>query len=194
MVVPSILTRRLELVSLSPAFLLAVLGGRDEVDAALLDARLPREWDQRTLRNFAYRSDQLAAEPAQQPWLLRAMVERTPARCFAGYINFHDPPNETGIAEIGYTVLPDFRRRGYAEEAARAMISWAAQQGATTIRASIAPTNAPSLALAAKLGFVQTGSQWDDEDGEEIVFERPARLPPGPLPEREGGRRRSAVG
>jgi hypothetical protein len=37
--------------------------------------------------------------------------------------------------------------------------------------ALISPTNAPSLALAGKLGFEQVGKQMDLEDGLEYVFE-----------------------
>jgi RimJ/RimL family protein N-acetyltransferase len=36
---------------------------------------------------------------------------------------------------------------------------------------SISPKNAPSLALALKLGFSQVGKQMDLEDGLEYVFE-----------------------
>jgi RimJ/RimL family protein N-acetyltransferase len=38
--------------------------------------------------------------------------------------------------------------------------------------ASIAPDNSRSLAVARRLGFIQTGERWDDEDGLELVFER----------------------
>lgn len=171
--VPAILTRRLELVSLSPAFLRAALMGDGEAGTALVGARLPQHLPAELVRNFRMRLEQLAVYPEQQPWLLRGLIERDPVRRFAGYINFHDPPDARGMVEIGYTVLPSFRRRGYAEESARAMFVWAAQQGATVLRASIAPSNAPSLALAVKLGFVEVGSQWDEQDGLEIVFERP---------------------
>jgi RimJ/RimL family protein N-acetyltransferase len=37
--------------------------------------------------------------------------------------------------------------------------------------ASVSPTNEPSLRLIANLGFVRTGEQWDELDGEEYVFE-----------------------
>ena len=36
-------------------------------------------------------------------------------------------------------------------------------------------TDEPSLVLVAQLGFQQTGVQWDEEDGEELVFEVTAR-------------------
>jgi ribosomal-protein-alanine N-acetyltransferase len=35
----------------------------------------------------------------------------------------------------------------------------------------VAPDNERSLNLIGKLGFRQTGDQWDDEDGLELVFE-----------------------
>ena len=38
-------------------------------------------------------------------------------------------------------------------------------------RASVAPGNARSENLIRKLGFVQTGQQWDDRDGLELVYE-----------------------
>jgi RimJ/RimL family protein N-acetyltransferase len=52
------------------------------------------------------------------------------------------------------------------------MMRWAlGGHGITRFRVSIAPDNAPSLALAAKLGFQRTGEQMDPEDGLEYVFE-----------------------
>jgi [ribosomal protein S5]-alanine N-acetyltransferase len=173
-VVPAILSRRLELASLSPAFLCATLDGRRAEAQALLDGLLPATWSDAATWLFRLRLKQLCLAPETQPWLLRALVERGPRRRVAGYINFHGPPDARGAVEIGYTVLPEFRRLGYAHEAALALFGWArAWHGVSTIIASIAPDNAPSLALAAKLGFVQTGSQIDEVDGLELVFERP---------------------
>ena len=37
--------------------------------------------------------------------------------------------------------------------------------------ASVAPDNAPSLAIIRKLGFVRTGEHIDSEDGLEQVFQ-----------------------
>jgi RimJ/RimL family protein N-acetyltransferase len=89
-----------------------------------------------------------------------------------GHIGFHGPPDERGMAEMGYTVLPPFRRRGYALEAALGMMGWAQREhGVRLFRLSISPDNAPSLAMAVKMGFRQVGEQMDDEDGLEIVFE-----------------------
>ena len=43
-----------------------------------------------------------------------------------------------------------------------------------TVRATISPDNAASLALIGSYPFVENGEQWDDEDGREIIFETPS--------------------
>jgi hypothetical protein len=74
--VTSILTPRLELVSLSPEFHRASLEGRGEEAAMLLGARLPPDWPASAARVLRRRLAQLEADPAEQPWLLRAMLLR----------------------------------------------------------------------------------------------------------------------
>jgi hypothetical protein len=36
---------------------------------------------------------------------------------------------------------------------------------------TIGPDNAASYQLALQYGFTETGEQWDDEDGLEIIYE-----------------------
>jgi RimJ/RimL family protein N-acetyltransferase len=110
-------------------------------------------------------------DPSSQPWLLRAMVLRNGTRPMIGHIGFHGPPIE-GAAEIGYTVFPEHRRRGYAREAVLTLMHWSREaHGVQRFIVSISPDNAPSLALASAMGFVRTGEQMDEVDGLEYVFE-----------------------
>jgi RimJ/RimL family protein N-acetyltransferase len=53
----------------------------------------------------------------------------------------------------------------------------ATEPGVTTVRATISPDNAASLATITRFGFTRNGEQWDEEDGLELIFERPARDP-----------------
>ena len=119
------------------------------------------------------RMEQLHADPAQEPWLLRMLVLHTAGRGLAiGYANFHAAPDERGMVEIGYRVEAHLRGQGYATEAATAMWDWASRHGARVLRASIAPHNAPSIALVRRAGFEQVGEQIDDVDGLEVIWER----------------------
>ena len=105
------------------------------------------------------------------PWLLREIVCRD-NHDVVGYINFHGEPDSSGRAELGYTVFEGHRRNGYATEAILAMIEWAKrEQTVSGFLLAISPDNQPSLALAAKLGFQQIGTQIDEIDGKEYVFE-----------------------
>jgi [ribosomal protein S5]-alanine N-acetyltransferase len=121
------------------------------------------------------RLDQIAADPASADWIVRAAVT-VPEGTVVGAGGFHGPPDTDGLVEIGYSTDPGFRRRGYARAMVTELLRWAAADPAvTTVRASISPGNKASLATIAGFGFTQIGEQWDDEDGLEHLFERPAR-------------------
>ena len=125
------------------------------------------------------RAEQIAADPSHEPWLLRMAVLRGAGRGVAvGYANFHAPPDDRGMVEIGYQVTAHLRGQGYGSEAACGMWGWAARHGARVLRASIAPHNAPSIALVRRAGFQPVGEQVDEEDGLEIIWERAASGPP----------------
>ncbi|HXH22862.1 MAG TPA: GNAT family N-acetyltransferase [Dehalococcoidia bacterium] len=164
-------TARLRLVWMSPSFMRASLAGRRQEAEALIGAALPPAWPDDAARSvMEIRLDQISRSPATAEWLLRAMVLAATSSV-VGYINFHGPPLE-GRAELGYTVFEPYRRQGFATEAIEGMMDWAARQhGVERFVVSISPSNEPSLALARRLGFRRIGSQFDEAEGEEWVFE-----------------------
>ena len=176
--VPTITTRRLELLSMGPALLVALLGNQREQAARILAATIPEWWpDAIDTRFLRLRLEQMQRDPAAQQWLVRAIVRRESTPQMVGHAGFHGPPevddpHRPHKVELGYAVFPDFRGHGYAIETAAALIAWArARHGIRRFIASIGPENHVSLAIVQRLGFVQTGQQWDDEDGLELVFE-----------------------
>ena len=59
-----------------------------------------------------------------------------------------------GSVEVSYLTAPEQQRKGYAAEAIRALVRYAAEAwGARTITAEIRTDNVPSVRLAEKLGF-----------------------------------------
>lgn len=167
-------SERLDLPLLSLDQLDRLAAGDGASVGAELGAILPVPWLDEVRWLAGMRAQQLRLRPADAPWLLRAILLRMTegAPHAIGYLNFHAGPDERGMVEVGYTLLPEARGQGYAIEAVRAAFDWASSvHGIHRFRASVTPDNERSLNLINKLGFHQTGEQWDAEDGLELVFE-----------------------
>jgi len=179
--VAPIQTPRLELVSMSVPFMEALAAHDLDTAATEIGATVPA-WVADELENFLrFRLSQLRLDPTIRVWLGRAMIlaEADGSRRMVGSIGFHGPPDALGRLEVGYSVDPPYRRRGYARESVQALFDWAHQEhGITRFVASISPDNEPSLRLAAGYGFHKIGEQMDDIDGLEYIFE--TSWPPAP--------------
>ena len=76
-----------------------------------------------------------------------------------GGCGFLGPPRD-GVAKMGYSVLPQFQRQGYATEMVRALVNWAlGQQGQGVVRivAETEWANPASVRVLEKAGFVSVG-------------------------------------
>ena len=180
---------QIELVKLSAKALEALVRG--DIDAASAEAGVPltgylaaEAWLWRV------RLEQIASDSRALDWIARAALDRSSGDV-VGHAGFHGPPDERGMVEVGYGVDPDHRRQGYARAALGVMVERArADASVTVVRASVGPWNEASRTLVESCGFVEVGEQWDDEDGLQLVFERPARG--GPVGRPAGGGRLSA--
>jgi ribosomal-protein-alanine N-acetyltransferase len=169
-VTATIATERLDLVPLGPDLLRLIERGQIAELESALETRVPDGWTDGVPASL--RLEQLAADPSEEPWLVRAMIVRAP-RGLVGSVGFHAPPDARGRVEVGYDVVAAERRQGYAREGVRGLIGWAVGSGrARVCVASISPDNAPSLALVRSLGFRHVGEQIDEVDGLELVHER----------------------
>ena len=167
-----VLTARLRLEPLRPETLMALLDADHHGVVRAQGRQLPGEFYESSRQMFLkVQLDRMTARPTGRGWCARAIV-REDDGAVIGDCGFHGPPLDVGRAEIGYMILPPYRRHGYATEAVQGLVGWARTQGETVVFASVAPDNVASLAVVAKAGFRQTGVQNDDTDGEELVFER----------------------
>ena len=171
-----IVSSRVDLCLLDAALLTAFIERRFEDASGLLDAELEPLWpDVHDAAFLATRLEDQVSHGGSGKWGPRAVVVRSPTRRMIGHAGFHGPPgvNALGLAgavELGYTVFATWRAKGYATEVARALMGWAEREhGVTEFVASVAPTNAESLAVVRKLGFVFVREVVDDVDGPEHV-------------------------
>jgi RimJ/RimL family protein N-acetyltransferase len=153
----------------------SLAGDRSRMEV-LLSARVPADWPE---QRYALHWLRLLREDASlDRWLARALVLRDERRMI-GHAGFHSAPAPSylreslpGGIELGYTLFARDRRRGYAREAVLALMAFARREhpALTGFVASIAPDNAPSLALVRGLGFEKVGEHEDAEDGIEHVY------------------------
>lgn len=75
-----------------------------------------------------------------------------------GSLGFHAWDRMASSAYLSWELVPPYRGRGLAQEAARAIISYGFETlGLEAILAEVHPSNAPSITLARRLGFAPAG-------------------------------------
>lgn len=115
--------------------------------------------------------DQLRADPGSLGWWTWLAVEKATHKV-TGALGFGGPPDAEGAVMIGYATYPAVDHRGYASEAAMALIDWAlVQPGVTRVCASIPPDNAPARRVAEKVGMRVAGTVWEEEIDDILLYE-----------------------
>jgi ribosomal-protein-alanine N-acetyltransferase len=151
---PRCLTERIEVTPL-PALAAAALPEDREQASRILNATLPAAWPQPDLLDVL--PLQAAASAEAECFGVWVIIERDTVSV-VGDVGFMGPPDEAGAIEVGYSVIPDRRRRGYATEAASVIIGWALSQPIIqVVVAGCDGDNVPSIRTLEGLGFRQTG-------------------------------------
>jgi ribosomal-protein-alanine N-acetyltransferase len=160
-------TRRLQLIPYSPDHLLALIDGYEAFAECF---GLPAA---EGLRAFILSDEvspvwlaQLRASSAADPWRHGFAVIDRASRSVIGNVGFKGPPDEDGMVEIAYGIVPNFQSRGFATEAAAAGVAFAfGSREVHYVRAhTLAMANASTRVLE-KCGFEWIGAVDDPEDG-----------------------------
>ena len=152
-----ITTSRLELVPASVELLQAALDGA-HVLREKLRAEVPASWPNEFLDDAAlqYTREKLSQAPHDRMWWMYfILLFRAPAgRTLIGSAGYKGPPSGDGTVEIGYGIVDDHQRCGYATEAARALIERAfACPRVTRVVAETLPELTGSIGVLRKCGF-----------------------------------------
>lgn len=150
-------TARLRLIPATAELARAELRDRPEF-ARLLRAVVPAAWPPESLADaLPFLLAQIEASPDRAGWFAWYAVTRSDEPTLVGSAGFFGPP-EQGTAEIGYSVLPQFQRNGYATETVAALVRWAlAQSGVACVVAQTEWANPASVRVLTKAGFLQSG-------------------------------------
>jgi RimJ/RimL family protein N-acetyltransferase len=154
-----IITPRLALIPATVALLEAELRSKEEIEP-LLGARVPDSWppqfyDQAAVR-FALRAIQNS--PGSEAWWFHYFVLRGSAGdTLVGAGGYKGPPADA-VVEIGYSILPDYQRRGFASEAAGGLIAHAFSHAAVErVRAETLPELTASIGVLRTCRFALVG-------------------------------------
>ena len=157
-----ITTERLTLVPASLALARAEIDDRAEF-ARLLGAAVPDNWPPETLADaLPLFLSWLEEAPDQVGWfgwygLVTTREGAAGPPELVGSGGFLGPP-QLGQVQVGYSVLEQFQRRGYATEMVVSLVRWAFEQpGVTSVNAETEWANPASVRVLEKSGFVLVG-------------------------------------
>ncbi|MBI5384543.1 MAG: GNAT family N-acetyltransferase [Verrucomicrobia bacterium] len=168
----TISTLRLRLRSYAPQHWLAMIEGSEQFERSF-GVRAAEG-----LRNFLVEVSprflaQLREANGADPWRFGFAVIHREHNLVIGGAGFKGPPDDEGMVEIGYGIVSAFEGRGYATEAAQALINFAVSDPRVrALRAHTLPTANASTRVLTKNGFARVGEVVDPEDGRVWRWER----------------------
>jgi RimJ/RimL family protein N-acetyltransferase len=108
----------------------------------------------------------LDASSAIDPWIHGFVMVFRETGNVIGRCGFKGPPDADGIVEIAYGVDAEHQGKGFATEAAAALVNYAFEQGQARIaRAHTLPEVNASTRVLTKCGFSRIGEIIDPDDG-----------------------------
>jgi len=117
--------------------------------------------------------DKLRRASGPDPWVFGFAVIHREDQCVIGGASFKGPPDEDGVVEIAYGIVPAYEGQGYATEAASALVTFAVERvDVRMIRAHTMPDGNASMRVLVKAGFQLVGDVEDEEDGVVCRWER----------------------
>ena len=110
---------------------------------------------------------QLEAATQADPWTHGFALVHAADQVVVGMGGFKGPPDDNGMVEIAYGIVPSYQNKGLATEAARALVryAFASGRGIRLVRAHTLPEPNASTRVLTKCGFARVGEVLDPEDG-----------------------------
>jgi len=108
----------------------------------------------------------LEASGEIDPWIHGFTLIHQNSGTPVGSCGFKGPPDAEGMVEIAYAIHPEHQSRGYATEAAAALVSYAfGSDQVRLVRAHTLPNVNASTRVLTKCGFQKVGETIDPDDG-----------------------------
>src|SRR5579884_3005315 len=121
--------------------------------AQMLGVRVPDSWPGEDLAEaLPFFIQMMEQHPEAGTW--DGLILHKADHVLIGGMGFKDGPDEHGMVEIGYSIIPEYQRRGYATEMARALIAWVfSNPDISVVTAECLDDNIGSIRVLEKVGM-----------------------------------------
>lgn len=155
---PILHSARLRLVPCSAEVARAADAGGAAAVEERLGIQVDSSWPAPDLREILLGyAEALDEDPSLLGWGLWLILDGR-GRNLVGDVGFKGKPDWEGAVEIGYGIVPGYRRRGLATEAIRTLIAWASTRpDVRKVTARCFEVNEASIGVLEKLGFRRCG-------------------------------------
>jgi ribosomal-protein-alanine N-acetyltransferase len=145
-------TQRLKLLPFTLELKKATLAERARL-AEMLEVEIPDAWPGADLLEaLPFLIEVMEKDPAGIVW--DGIILHKAEQIAIGGIGFLGGPDEAGMVEMGYNILPAYEGQGYATEMARRVIDWAFHTpGIQVITAQCLDDNIGSIRVLEKVGM-----------------------------------------
>jgi RimJ/RimL family protein N-acetyltransferase len=160
-------TERLKLIPCELEHFEAMLSDEREL-ADMLGVSMADDWlgfeAARDAMSYSY--EYLKSHPSALGWWTYLLIHSAD-NALIGLGGFKGEADESGTAEIGYSIAPGYRRRGLATEASFGMIDYAfAHPHVREVIAHTLPERNPSTRVLERVGMKRDGVSQDPDEGE----------------------------
>jgi [ribosomal protein S5]-alanine N-acetyltransferase len=145
-------TKRLQIIHFSMNCLEAAMEGKEALKK-VSGYNVAAEWPNRDYAEILpWLLEQWKKHPEQQKW--SGLIVHKGDSMIIGEIGGKGAPDENGVIEIGYGIVPKYEGKGYATEAVRAFVHWLKQcPEVHKVAAECAKENIASKRVLEKAGF-----------------------------------------
>jgi ribosomal-protein-alanine N-acetyltransferase len=149
---------RLNLIAATNDLIRKAIAGRDFLAKALA-VGVPESWPPELYGPRAMHFSLMQLDgAAEQGWSFWYLVTDTDPGELVGICGFKGRPDESGVVEIGYSIVSGYRRQGFATEAVLRLVTWAfSHHNVHEVCAETFPHLTQSIGVLRKNGFQYIG-------------------------------------
>lgn len=153
-------TERLLLIPFTHEYASTAAEGREALEG-ILPYNVAHEWPNKDYAEILpFIAEKLAADPSRSKWS-RIIIHKADQKLI-GDMGCKGGPDENGIVEIGYSVVPEYQNNGYATEMVRGLVEWLLElPEIKKVTAECLVENPASGRVLKKAGFQQLREEDD---------------------------------